>query len=88
MVSLPENALLYFNLETAILEGPLAPTSHYKFTHEISAICLSEKSCLLYVALWDAPNYTFCVFDLKTLKILALHSTSSFVEQEAYKQFL
>lgn len=54
----------------------------------MSALTLSETSEFIYIGFWDAPQYSFAVLDTQSLRVLAKHSSTSFVERHTYDQYM
>lgn len=52
------------------------PSAQMTFSTQFSAIAISEKEKIAYVAHWDAPDYSISVIDLQTLSTLVKYSSS------------
>lgn len=63
------------------------PLTLMTFETQISAIAISEREKIAYVTLWNAPDYSILVIDLKTMSTLVKYSSSLESDSISSKSF-
>ncbi len=63
------------------------PLTLMTFETQISAIAISEREKIAYVTLWNAPDYSILVIDLKTMSTLVKYSSSLESDSISSKKF-